>query len=603
MAKKIDSELCTIQNLFKNSQESILGNNGKYIIPEYQRAYNWKFNEQCDKLWQDISTFINTDKNETYFLGSIIINNNDGLLYIIDGQQRTSTFMLLLKALLIKISQVLSTMSDSEDNQKIKNALKNRKRDILSSLYFIDEDDVDFVTDVSNYDIKYDNKSMNEEYKTEMSTILKGTSFCNIENNVKKIDRKQKDNKFTNFYKNFKFFYSELDKLDSTVLNDFAKKFLQQCQVIVVVSFQTEEAIEIFNSLNSTGMPLADADIISAKLYSNYGVDKTNFKNEWSQIIEKANILTANKISTIDDILNQYMYILRANKCEKDTTMPGVRKFFTNLHPEFLSDSRTFISDISTIIDIWQDEDMSSELSTLRHLLFKNNANFKFFYVSYFYFYPNETENQKLRYVKSLLKLFILLSIKEYGYSSSKFKPFLIGLNMYMGEGYSTDKLVDEIDNYIKKEFNEDEIVDSIINSSPNNGLIYLNEYLFAIENNVPFSLDLPKTEIEHIMPSSGKNISTIRDDSKMSEDEFKEYVNKIGNKILLEKSINSSVSNNWFKTKKQTSIKNKKGYKDSEFPIAKSLVSYRRDAWDKDDIEIATRKAAKRITSFIFKS
>ncbi len=601
MAKKIDSELCTIQNLFKNSQESILGNNGKYIIPEYQRAYNWKFNEQCDKLWQDIITFINTDKNETYFLGSIIINNDDGLLYIIDGQQRTSTFILLLKALLIKISQLLSAMSDSEDNQKIKNALKNRKREILSSLYFIDDDDVDFVTDVSKCDIKYENRSMNEEHKTEMSTILKGDSLSNIEYNVKKIEKKQKDNKYTNFYKNFRFFYNELDKFDSTALNDIAKQFLQQCQVIVVVSYQTEEAIEIFNSLNSTGMPLADADIISAKLYSNYGTDKTKFKDDWSQIVEKANILTANKVSTIDDILNQYMYIIRASKDEKDTSMPGVRKYFTNMHEELLSSPRTFIADMSKIIDIWQDEDISPELFTLRQLLFKNNANFKFFYASYFYFYFNETEEQKQLYVRSLLKLFILLSIKEYGYSSSKFKPFLIGLNMYMGRGYSTDKLVEEINDYIEKEFSEDDIYNSIIESAPNNGLIYLNEYLFAKENNMPFSLDVSKIEIEHIMPSSGKNISAIRDDAKLSEDEFKLYANKLGNKILLEKSINGYVSNDWFKTKKQTSVKDKKGYKDSEFPIALSLVSYCRDTWDKNDIEIATRKAAKRITNFIF--
>ena len=95
MAKNIDAKLKTIQDIFLNSQTSALGNEGVYIIPEYQRAYNWKYNEQCDKLWQDIESFVDNHKNETYFLGSVIINNVDEELYVIDGQQRLTTFMLL----------------------------------------------------------------------------------------------------------------------------------------------------------------------------------------------------------------------------------------------------------------------------------------------------------------------------------------------------------------------------------------------------------------------------------------------------------------------------------------------------------------------------
>ena len=104
--KGIDARLKNIQGLFSgaNSQDSILGSEGIYIIPEYQRAYNWKSNEQCDKLWQDIEDFINERKNDTYFFGSIIINSDSDNLYIIDRQQSITTFMLLLKALLLQIT-------------------------------------------------------------------------------------------------------------------------------------------------------------------------------------------------------------------------------------------------------------------------------------------------------------------------------------------------------------------------------------------------------------------------------------------------------------------------------------------------------------------
>ena len=104
MPKNIDTKLKTIQNLFSNGQETVLGNDGFFSIPEYQRAYNWKANEQCDKLWQDIESFIDNSQNKSYFFGTIIINNEQDKLYLIDGQQRVTTFLILLKAILMKIN-------------------------------------------------------------------------------------------------------------------------------------------------------------------------------------------------------------------------------------------------------------------------------------------------------------------------------------------------------------------------------------------------------------------------------------------------------------------------------------------------------------------
>ncbi|GAB4344917.1 MAG: hypothetical protein OHK0038_25160 [Flammeovirgaceae bacterium] len=58
---------------------------------------------------------------------------------------------------------------------------------------------------------------------------------------------------------------------------------------------------------------------------------------------------------------------------------------------------------------------------------------------------------------------------------------------------------------------------------------------------------------------------------------------------------------NEWFKSKKQNSIKNKAGYKNSKYALAQDLVSYPKDTWTKEDIENATQKATDRIVKFIF--
>ncbi len=347
-------------------------------------------------------------------------------------------------------------------------------------------------------------------------------------------------------------------------------------------------------------MPLADADIISARLYSNYTSAKEEFNTRWKEIITSSNELTAQKISTIDDILNQYMYILRAKNQEKDSSLSSVRRYFTHINKDILKNPVDVIDDIDNIINIWQDES-NIELTNIRCILFKHNSNFKFFYATYLYFNRDADVSEKLSFAKALLKLFALLAIKEYGYSSAKFKTFLISLNMDIGKGVSSETLIQKIDDHIKKEFNKDDVYNTLLTHESNNATVFLNEYLFALQHSKQVNLNVPRIEIEHIMPSSGKNICGVRESAGMNEEEFQYNVNRLGNKILLEQPINGSISNEWFQVKKQSSITEKRGYKNSEFPIAQKLTTYLNNTWGKDDIQKATEKAAKRVADFIF--
>ena len=61
------------------------------------------------------------------------------------------------------------------------------------------------------------------------------------------------------------------------------------------------------------------------------------------------------------------------------------------------------------------------------------------------------------------------------------------------------------------------------------------------------------------------------------------------------------SISNDWFRTKKQNSVNEKKGYKDSCYGLASSLVNSPFDKWTKENIDEATKEAAVRIIKFIF--
>ena len=118
----------------------------EFYIPGYQRPYAWQV-AQCEKLIDDIKNHQeNFDKTsqDNYFFGTILIAQESGEKHettLIDGQQRTTTFMLLLKALLIKINDELSKLSDdSSDDAKLKDRLSNLKRKIILMLYNLDDD-------------------------------------------------------------------------------------------------------------------------------------------------------------------------------------------------------------------------------------------------------------------------------------------------------------------------------------------------------------------------------------------------------------------------------------------------------------------------------
>lgn len=77
-----------------------------FLIPDYQRPYAWG-EKECQTLWDDLFLFAFPDNDcdkfksdsDEYFLGPIVtFKNDDGKLEIIDGQQRLTTLMLLLRA-------------------------------------------------------------------------------------------------------------------------------------------------------------------------------------------------------------------------------------------------------------------------------------------------------------------------------------------------------------------------------------------------------------------------------------------------------------------------------------------------------------------------
>lgn len=613
MAKNIEPKLKKIGDYLKLEEDTV------FTIPEYQRAYSWGI-DNCDKLWQDINDFVESESKDRYFFGTIIINcqDNDTKYGLIDGQQRTTTFLLLLKALLVRINIAIERTASDEDSASFCRGLQERRRRIMGILYKAETEDISDKPDaakdaeICRRGIILENFSINEQYKTELSTILQATDYASAEARVIKIKYKQKDNRYTNFFRNFKFFYGKISELSDSQLNSIAKSITDNCEVIEIKSWQVEQAITMFNSLNSDGLPLYDSDIISAKLYAEAekrGKEK-EFADLWKQLNNCINELESTRIADINSILMQYMYYIRTVNKETisetgaiNVTTPGLRRYFTEINKMPITDPIGMCSDMVKLAKVWK---KVSEYPQMKVLL-KFNENTKLFLASYFFRFDEDNITEELvePILECLLRLFSLLELVDVGYSSKYFKTFLFGAEVKLvSKSTTVDAITQDFNEHIRSNWDK-ETIWAALHDYDGNVLVYLNEFLFAKEKGLSFTLGT-KYDIEHIMPYSGNNLQEIRKDAEIdSEEEFYGVVNKLGNKILLEEKINRAIGNEWFRTKVSTKLENKTGYIDSKYPIARALVSKYQSAnnpyWKKDDIMSTTDKASDRIVRFIF--
>ena len=592
-------------NLRLISEYTKLGKDDRFRIPEYQRGYSWT-TMHCDKLWQDIEAFIDSGADDPYFFGTIIIDcSTDNCLNLIDGQQRTTTFLLLLKALQLRLKEALDTIQVGPDTRALYMGLSKSQDAIYTILYKAD--------DVKQVEIQDDwnkakgitileNKSINELYKDDFQNIIEAETYVEAEKAVHKIPRKQKDNKYTNFFRNFKYFYEKLLLYSESNLNNFAKIFLGKCQIIEIKSWQIEQAITMFNSLNSTGMPLSDADIISAQLFSKED-DKDTFIDKWQGITLLANQLSQRKVMNIDAVLQQFMYINRAKNNHyglNQVTTPGIRKYYTIEHSELLNEPMALCDSFEKILQTWN----KIKDYPIIKLLLKFNENFKMFLMAYLYrFDVNDLCPEDVQPIaECLLRLFAIIEVGDVGFSSSNFKTFLFNENFRLvDENYDIYQIEADFSKHIEVTWKKEDVLD-YLKEYDKNILVFLNEYLYAKEQNRNFDFD-DRVNVEHIMPASGHNIEAIRMDAHIkTKEEFDALANLLGNKILLEEDINKSISNDWFKTKKGSTIQSKRGYKGSRYGMALDLSKYPKDKWGKKDIEDATAIVTERIVKFIFK-
>lgn len=518
---KLNVDQKTINDLFSDKKAD-------FLIPDYQRPYAWS-EEQCQTLWDDIFVFCFPDndyqafdEDEEYFLGSIVtFKNEKGKSEVIDGQQRLTTLMLLLRAFYDKFASM-----------KDKNSILTRDR-IEKCIWKTDA----FGT--ANKDIlKIDSEVATDNDKQEFLELLR-TGVV-------------RQNSKSQYVTNYQFLQRKID--------DFLKEFpsffpylpariLGNCILLPIEAESQDTALRIFSTLNDRGLPLSDADIFKAQFYKYYGSfgKKDEFISEWKHLEEIASAVFITVSGTaMDELFSRYMYFLRAKEGNKSSTTEGLRKFYEREKYKHLKQPHA-MEELKALALFWksvaeQDESKFSK-EVLKRLFVLNYApNGMWQNIVSVYFLKNKNAQADLEdddFAKFLQK------ITAFIFSWAIVNP---GVNALRTPVY--DEMVNIVSGglvtFDKYKLNLAQARTAFENYSFNNQRnatrSMLTWYAYTFEDQEVISLN-EVLHIEHIYSKKRQEI-----EKGLSAEDILE---SLGNKILLESNINIRASDYRFQDKK----------------------------------------------------
>lgn len=532
----------------------------QFVIPIYQRTYSWT-EKQCEQLWNDIVKVAEKQNDSGHFIGSIVYIEKElkpitevTQYLVIDGQQRLTTLMLLQLAL----SKALSKQQSSEVSAK-----KIRNRFLFNS-----------------------DESGEEKYKLILTQSDKDTLINLLEGND------LKESYSLNIKNNYRFFENQIEKKKIN-LDLLYKGILKLIIVDIALERPQDNPQLIFESLNSTGMELSQADLIRNYILMGLDIEeqKKIYKEHWYQIEESfgqaqgtevfdtfmRNYLTIKRgeIPKVKDVYSRFKeYFEQENMLELVLDIHYFAKFFYKLKFEKEPNSKLNqkISDINTLkvdvaypflLEVYSDfdnglvnEDEITEIFLLvESYVFRraicgvptNSLNKTFANLA--------SEIDKEKYLESLKAALILKKSYRRFPTNNEFASQLVIKDVYNTRRILRH-LLEKLENYQRKEL-----------------------------------VNVDKYTIEHIMPQN-KNLSETwkKELGEKWEEVHNKYLHTIGNLTLT--GYNSELSDKPFLEKRDM----EGGFAQSPITLNAELGTL--ECWNEDEIirraESLTAKAFK---------
>ena len=198
----------------------------RFVIPVYQRNYDWK-TENCKQLYDDLVKVIRNHRKSHFFGSLVSVYNPEGRyteFMVIDGQQRLTTVSLLFLAMYNIMENKILTADTASLQQQI-------YEDYLVDKWQPAE------TRIKLKPVKNDQEAFKRLFSEETEHV-KGSNLTN----------------------NYEYFYNRIQREELTL--DELYDAIGALEIINITLNQDDNPQLIFESLNSTGLALSEGDKI-----------------------------------------------------------------------------------------------------------------------------------------------------------------------------------------------------------------------------------------------------------------------------------------------------------------------------------------------------
>lgn len=506
-------------------QDFMASNRILFRIPVYQRNYDWQ-EDKCNRLLDDIKTIIDTGKK--HFIGTIVymLANEGGVTIreytIIDGQQRLTTITLMLKAL-VDVAKEISDPAADELMSYIQNSYCEEQ-----------------------YKVKLKPiKSDNEQFLA----LLQGKSdILNKEGHIYKNYIVAK-NRIQRWIKN------GIKPLD--IMNAMYK-----LEIVAIVLKEGEDDPQIiFESINSTGMELSNADLIrnfllmSAEdqdsLFEKYwlpieqslkkGTDYTNLNLFFSQYL----VFKTNTAIDSSKVYHSFVSFFKENGYTREDCLKEL-KYFATIFKAFVDDSNRYSKTVRKVLRNLRMVKQTTCYPFLLHIFddFEQHV------------ITEKTLEKTLLFIQSYLVRRMVCGIQ-----SNTLRGLFRNLyNRIFKVTSNKEKYYEAINKFFYTETGNIDMVvpDAEFGRSLREGNIYSNRalckfLLMDIENgDGKETLNFDNLTIEHLMPQT-RSLEWMH----ISQEDHELYLHVLGNLTIT--GYNSELSNNAFEEKKRIIAENSK--------------------------------------------
>lgn len=539
-------------------------NKKQYCIPVFQRDYAWT-EEQCTKLFEDIVMAYKKDR--PHFCGSFVYaplgsKKHIDSYIIIDGQQRFTTLYILIKAL-----------ADSADDDRDKEALQR---------YLYNED-------------KFDRYGLDEKSKLKLKPVKtdKDQLLLLMSGKIEQMDKSRRGIIYHNymlFMQLIKSFLEESSANSVLMINDGIEKL-----ICADIRLDTDDnAQEIFERINSTGIELGLADLIRNYILMTDTDQERLYEEYWLTV---QNLLP-------DKLLDNFFIDYLNMKSDGFVKESEAYKSFKHVYVEGKYDNEKMLQEIlhyakQYYVFCYGSSDFGAEVNkALAGLRKLKQTTVYLFLFRVFDDYENGiiNKNELARVLKMLLSYSIRRLVCEIGSNTLRgLYKTLYGRVFEQKENKNTyyDSLVSFFLQQTSKNTipSDNEFVTALQEKNLYSKNALCKYLLCAIENQGKETLDTENLSIEHIMPQN-KNLSMSW--QKMLGENWQsvheKYLHTLGNLTLT--GYNSELGDKPFEKKKEK----------LEETITHIAVLYS-DVKDKSEWNsVNMEKRAKRLAEIILK-